>query len=108
MIYDKNGKAYRDLIAGVSACCLGHSHPELIKTIQTHCVVALAEHEDLVDNRATRKIAKNLPNAELLEFPGSRHELLMEQDKYRAPLLNSFQKLVKDRIIDNPEALKTF
>lgn len=32
-IYDHNGKAYLDFVAGVSACSLGHCHPEVIKAV---------------------------------------------------------------------------
>ncbi|MBV7267915.1 aspartate aminotransferase family protein [Winogradskyella luteola] len=34
-IYDKNGKAYLDFVAGVSACSLGHSHPRIIHAVKT-------------------------------------------------------------------------
>ena len=33
-IIDKNGKAYLDLVAGVSACILGHSHPDVVNAIK--------------------------------------------------------------------------
>lgn len=33
-IYDTEGRAYLDLVAGVSACTLGHCHPEVVKAIQ--------------------------------------------------------------------------
>lgn len=33
-IYDKSGKAYLDLVAGVSACTLGHCHPKVVKAVQ--------------------------------------------------------------------------
>jgi len=33
-IYDTNGKAHLDFVAGVSACSLGHSHPRVVKAIQ--------------------------------------------------------------------------
>ena len=33
-LYDTDGKSYLDFIAGVSACPLGHSHPNVIKAIQ--------------------------------------------------------------------------
>ena len=33
-IYDTQGKAYLDLVAGVSACTLGHCHPKVVKAIQ--------------------------------------------------------------------------
>lgn len=32
-IYDHNGKAYLDFVAGVSACSLGHCHPKVIKAV---------------------------------------------------------------------------
>jgi 4-aminobutyrate aminotransferase-like enzyme len=33
-IYDTEGKAYVDMIAGFSVCNIGHSHPTVIKAIQ--------------------------------------------------------------------------
>lgn len=33
-IYDTNGKAYLDFVAGVSACSLGHCHPRVTKAVQ--------------------------------------------------------------------------
>lgn len=33
-LYDKTGKAYIDLIAGISVSNLGHNHPKIIKAIQ--------------------------------------------------------------------------
>ena len=33
-IYDKNGKAYLDFVAGVSACALGHSHPKVVNAVK--------------------------------------------------------------------------
>ena len=33
-IYDTNGKAYLDFVAGVSACSLGHSHPKVVNAIK--------------------------------------------------------------------------
>ena len=32
-IIDVDGKKYLDFIAGVSACTLGHSHPDIIKSM---------------------------------------------------------------------------
>lgn len=34
-IYDTAGKAYMDMISGFSVCNIGHSHPNIIKAIQT-------------------------------------------------------------------------
>lgn len=33
-IYDTQGKAYLDFVAGVSACTLGHCHPKVVQAIQ--------------------------------------------------------------------------
>ena len=33
-ITDKSGKTYLDLVAGVSACSIGHCHPRVVKAIQ--------------------------------------------------------------------------
>jgi len=33
-IYSKGGKAYLDMIAGVSVCNIGHNHPEVVKAIK--------------------------------------------------------------------------
>ena len=33
-IIDKSGKTYLDLVAGVSACTIGHCHPRVVKAIQ--------------------------------------------------------------------------
>lgn len=32
-LYDRRGKAYLDFIAGVSACTLGHCHPEIVDAV---------------------------------------------------------------------------
>ncbi|MGS2726326.1 aspartate aminotransferase family protein [Psychroserpens sp. BH13MA-6] len=34
-IYDTDGKAYLDFVAGVSACSLGHRHPRVVNAIKT-------------------------------------------------------------------------
>ena len=31
---DKYGKTYLDLVAGVSACTIGHCHPRVVKAVQ--------------------------------------------------------------------------
>ena len=46
-IKDVSGKKYLDFVAGVSACTLGHSHPEIINAIKeqlkkyTHVMVKM-------------------------------------------------------------------
>lgn len=88
--------------------CRKLQRPSFLKSIKTHCVIATAGQEELVDNKVTKKVCGRLPNAALIEFPDAKHELLMEKDDVRNAILDAFQKLVKERIIDNPEALQTF
>jgi acetylornithine/succinyldiaminopimelate/putrescine aminotransferase len=33
-VYDRDGKAYLDFVAGVSACSLGHCHPAVVEAVQ--------------------------------------------------------------------------
>ncbi|WP_298440825.1 alpha/beta fold hydrolase [uncultured Ferrimonas sp.] len=55
--------------------------------IETPLQIALAGADSIVDNQAIRAFAQR-GNHPLLEVAGARHELLMEHDDYRQPLLN--------------------
>jgi lysophospholipase len=88
--------------------CLFLQNPEILKTITTPCLIALAGEERLVDNDAVRKAAATMPHARLLELPGSGHEILMERDEIRNRFLDAFMQLIKETILDRPESLKTF
>lgn len=46
-------------------------------------LAALAGEERLVDNAAARAILARMPHAQVLEFAGARHEILMETDPIR-------------------------
>ena len=65
-IYNKKGEKYTDLIAGVSACTLGHSNPSIIKAINkqlekyTH-VMVYGEYIQDPQVKLANELAKNLP-----------------------------------------------
>ncbi len=65
-IFDKKGKKYIDLVAGVSACTLGHSNKHILKSISTqlkkytHVMVYGEYIQDPQINLAI-KLAENLP-----------------------------------------------
>ena len=65
-IFDKKGKKYIDLVAGVSACTLGHSNKQILKSINTqlkkytHVMVYGEYIQDPQINLAI-KLAENLP-----------------------------------------------
>ena len=66
-IYDKDGKAYLDLVAGVSACTLGHCHPRVVKAIQQQAeqymhTMVYGEYAQAPAIEFCKLLAKNLPN----------------------------------------------
>ena len=79
-----------------------------LKLLDTHCVIGVAGKERFVSNRAIRKAAGVMPNATLLEFPESKHEILMEREEIRKVFINAFYDLIRERIIKRPETLKPF
>ena len=66
-IYDKDGKAYLDLVSGVSACTLGHCHPRVVKAIQQQTeqymhTMVYGEYAQAPAIEFCKLLAKNLPN----------------------------------------------
>ena len=65
-IYDVNGKAYLDFIAGVSACSLGHSNPIITDAVKeqldkyTH-VMVYGEYVQSPQYKLAKLLADNLP-----------------------------------------------
>lgn len=65
-IYDSNGKAYLDFVAGVSACPLGHGHPKVVSAIkeQTDKYLHVMVYGEYIQKPAvdlTKLLAKHLP-----------------------------------------------
>ena len=65
-IYDTQGKAYLDLVAGVSACTLGHCHPKVVKAIQEQAakymhVMVYGEYVQSPAVDYCKRLAENLP-----------------------------------------------
>ena len=66
-IYDTQGKAYLDLVAGVSACTLGHCHPKVVKAIQEQAakymhVMVYGEYAQSPAITYCKRLAENLPD----------------------------------------------
>ncbi len=66
-IYGKNGKAYLDFAAGVSANTLGHSHPRVLKEIKNQVdkhlhVMVYGEYAQEKPVQLCRKLAEVLPD----------------------------------------------
>ncbi|SDB20854.1 Acetylornithine/succinyldiaminopimelate/putrescine aminotransferase [Flavobacteriaceae bacterium MAR_2010_188] len=67
-IYDTDGKAYLDFVAGVSACSLGHSHPKVINAIKDQLdrymhVMVYGEYIQEPAVALTKLLADNLPES---------------------------------------------
>ena len=76
------------------------------KPVQIPCLIGIAENEQLVDNKAIRKVAGILPHVEILELKESRHEILMEQDHIRDKFMTAFGNMLAAHKIR--EKLKPF
>lgn len=66
-IYDNNGKAYLDFVAGVSACSLGHKHPRVVKAIKDQLdkylhVMVYGEYAQKPSVELSKLLAENLPS----------------------------------------------
>ncbi len=99
------GVTSRWVYEAVRSC---HDVMDMAHKIEIPCLIALAEHEKIVDNGKIIKLSQKLKQASLLPCEGAQHEILMERDEIRAPFLGSFYDLIKTSIIDRPETLKPF
>lgn len=79
-----------------------------LENIQIPVLIAIGGSEEIVDNEAIRAAAKRLPNAQLLEIDGARHEILMESDQYRNTFLKAFDKMVEQHKIATIDNVKPF
>lgn len=65
-IYDQEGLAHLDFVAGVSACCLGHCHPRVVKAVkdQSEKYMHVMVYGEYVQQPAvdyTKLLASHLP-----------------------------------------------
>ncbi len=76
--------------------CIQVSKPSALARVETPVLVGIAGEEHLIDNVRLRKIANMLPNAQILEFPDARHEIMKEREGIRRPFLDNFYKLAAE------------
>lgn len=62
---------------------------------RTPMLVAMADKELLVSNRATKRVAKRLKEAKIMTIQGAKHELLMEIDERREKFWKAFDEMCK-------------
>jgi acetylornithine/N-succinyldiaminopimelate aminotransferase len=65
-LYDKQGKAYMDLISGISVSILGHRHPEIVRAVKEQAdrylhLMVYGEYIQSPQVRLAALLARNLP-----------------------------------------------
>ena len=68
--------------------------PGYLQAIETPSLLIAGGKELVVSNTAIEAAARDLPNAEFLPVPGALHEVMMEQDRYRAQFWAAFDSFV--------------
>ncbi len=79
--------------------CTLLSRKQVLESIKIPVLIATAGKEMIVDNSAIRAAAAHIPQAQLLEIKGARHEIFMECDEYRDVFFKAFDKMVEDNKI---------
>jgi lysophospholipase len=77
-----------------------HSLAKDLRSIETHCLVAMADKEKIVDNIAILKLPYTMKKITLLKMHHAKHEILMEPDNIRNVFMDSFYQLIKNAITD--------
>ena len=65
-----------------------------LKKIDIPIMVATAEEEKLIDNKAHDRVCAQLPNCEQIFVKGAMHEILMETDERRAQFWAAFDRML--------------
>lgn len=69
--------------------------PRALAAVDVPTLFALAGAEAITDNAAVKRAAAAMPSAEVLEIPGSWHEVMMETDAVRAAFWSAFDGFVE-------------
>ena len=68
------------------------------ESIKTPVLVFTGGEDNLVNNDRIRKFAKRLPNVEVHDFEDGKHEMLVEKDSIRKPLMEKIETFLKNKI----------
>lgn len=77
------------------------SDPARLGRIDIPVTIVAAEHDRLVMNGASRRVADCLPKGRYVEIPGAFHEILIETDDVRAQFWDAFDALA-DQLTSRP------
>jgi lysophospholipase len=79
--------------------CRRVNRPGVLKRITTPILLARAGRDALIERDQLDRAAGLLPHAELLDLPGARHEILMEDDTLRDQFIKNFLHLIDDNCV---------
>ena len=74
--------------------CATVMSPTYLEAIRTPILMGSAGQDTFVDSIAHREACARLPACRLVQYPESRHELLMEIDAVRTPWLSEIERFV--------------
>ncbi len=74
------------------------------KKITIPCLLGYSGYEQFIDNMKVESANTMLRHARLMFFEEGRHEILMEEDKYRNAFLKGFYKLVDKYVLGKEDA----
>lgn len=83
--------------------CRRVSRPGVLKRISTPILLAKAGRDALIERNAIDHAAAIIPNAELLELPEARHEILMEDEALRDQFMQQFLRLIEINCVGDDE-----
>ncbi len=92
----------------VMKSCAKLQKKSVLKNIKTPTLIGIAGKESLVSNAAIKKAARFLPNAEILDLPEARHEILVETDEMRDLFFKAFDDFLNIHVLQKEERLKPF
>ncbi len=87
------GGTYRWAYEFYSSCATV-MNSSYLAAIRTPVLMGSAGQDSFVDSTAHREACAKLPDCRVVQYPDSRHELLMETDAIRTPWLNEIERFV--------------
>lgn len=88
--------------------CRALCKPSALARLKTPMLVGMAGADSLVSNRAIRKVLGARDHVTLLDLPGARHEIFMEQDGMRGLFLAGFDDLLTKHVLSCTDRVKPF
>jgi lysophospholipase len=70
----------------------------VLRKIESPIYIASAGQDVIVENAAHRAAALHLPDCHVEDYPDAKHDIWMERDAVRAPLLAALDRFLTDKV----------